>query len=252
MDCAVANESAALTENPNVEDVKVRMEPETKIVTGDHKRGSFLVVIPTLGTVDIAFMVAFSRLAMPMNAKHHSLIVSKMEVGQARQYAAEYALAMKPRPEFILFLGDDNIPPWNAVHMLYQAAIDGGWDVLTGLYHIKNQGMPVPLAWRKDVIGWLKPNVHYTPGEVVSVDHTGMDCTLVRVSLFDRMTAPYFKTGPSLKEELGATDDGKSILTLHTEDIYFLERAKAQANAKVGVHTGVKVGHLDTATGEVY
>ena len=147
----------------------MRLDKETEVVTGDHQRASFLVAIPSLGMVPIEFCVAFSALQMPVNCKTNSIVVTKTEVGVARDYVADFALSMSPRPEYILFLGDDMLPPWDGLIKLYQEMKTGKWDVLAGLYFIK-QDLPVPIIWRDDVDGWLEPYIHYQPGEVVSVE----------------------------------------------------------------------------------
>jgi hypothetical protein len=46
----------------------------------------------------------------------------------------------------------------------------------------------------------------------------------------------------------GAMKDG---VVLHTEDVWFYDQAK-NLGAKIGVHTGVRVSHLDVKTGLIY
>ena len=223
----------------------MRIEKEgPTMIEGKHQRVSFLVCIPTLGMVPIEFHVAASRLAMPVNALSQSLIVSKTEVGVARQYAAEFVLNIQPRPRYLLFLGDDMLPPWDGVIRLWQEMEEGQWDVLSGLYFIK-QDYPVPIIWRDDVIGPLEAYKHYQPGEVVPCDVVGMDFTLIRPSVFEKIEKPFFKTGP------GRDMDPGGGLTVYTEDVYFCSKARA-AGLKIGCHTGVRVSHLYAKTGEVW
>jgi hypothetical protein len=89
-------------------------------------------------------------------------------------------------------------------------------------------------------------------GEVIDVDVTGMDFTLIKASFLEEMSKkiepPFFKTGPGkLPYDFY---DKESIIT-HTEDVYFLHKAR-QCGGKIGVHTGVKVGHYDTNTGMIF
>lgn len=220
----------------------MRLTEEPEVVQGDHTRASFLVAIPSLGMVPIEFCVALARLQMPVNCKSSSMVVTKTEVGLAREYVAEHVLSMKDRPEYILFLGDDMLPPWDGVVKLYQEMKTGKWDVLAGLYFIK-QDLPVPIIWRDNIEGWLEPYIHYQPGEVVDVDVCGMDFTMIRPEIFSKMSKPWFKTGP--------TEFNKGNIVYHTEDVWFCHYAK-KAGARIGVHTDVRVGHLLSSTGEVY
>ncbi len=220
----------------------MRMEKEgPKIITGSHRRAHFLIAIPTLGMVPIEFVIAFARLQMPVNAKANSMVVTKTEVAVARNHVAEYALSMKPRPHYVIFIGDDMIPPWDGVIKLWQEMLTEKWDVLSGLYFIK-QDLPIPIIWRRDVPGYLEPFKHYTPGEIVWVDICGMDFTIIKTEVFEKIEKPWFETGPG-------KIDGK--LTYYTEDVFFCDKVR-KAKLNIGVHTDIRVGHLFHKTGEVY
>jgi len=219
----------------------MRFNEEPKIEVGTHTRAHFLMGIPTLGMVPIEFVVAFGRLQMPVNAKVQSMIVTKTEVGVARNHVVEFALSMQQKPEYIFFLGDDMLPPWDGLIKLHQEMMTGKWDVLAGIYFIK-QDLPIPIIWRRDVIGYLEPYKHYQPGEVVNCDVVGMDFTMIKTSIFEKLEKPWFKTGPTEYE---------GNLVTHTEDVWFADLVKANG-FKIGCHTGVRVGHLDIKQGEVY
>lgn len=179
---------------------------------------------------------------LPINATAESLIVKNMEVGIARNYAVEKLLSMENTPEYLCFIGDDMLFPWNGFIMLHEEMQTGKWDVLTGLYFMKGEP-PVPLMFRKEVKGHLQAGVHYTPGDVVRVDLTGLDFTLIKSNVFEKIgDAPWFKTGPTKKDE---------TLIRHTEDVFFMDKC-LEAGLKIGVHTGIKIAHLYTKTGEVY
>jgi hypothetical protein len=214
-----------------------------------------MMALPTLGMVPIEFMFATGRLQMPINGCVFQHIVKKMEVGEARNKAA-MDLMMIPkenRPEYLFFLGDDMIPDWNAFSTLYETMVEEKWDVLTGLYHMKGEP-PTPLVWRDNHVGRMRPGIDFKIGERVWVDLTGLDFTLIRTSLLENMTPLYFKTGPSLRLEipdrLEPYIDPKSIVA-HTEDVWFCSKAKL-LGAKMGVHSGVRVGHFDVKTDAIY
>jgi len=222
----------------------MRVSTETKIEDiklGSMQRPNILVAIPTLGSVPIEFVIGCMRMSMPSNGTCPLLTVKGMEIGIARNFIVEQAYKMTPRPKYIFMLGDDMIAPWNGLIELYEEMERGQWDLLTGLYYVK-QEPPTPLL-RRDGVGWLKAGIHFEVGEVVWVDLTGLDFTLIRTDLFEKLTKPYFKTGPTLE------DDGS--INNHTEDFWMMRQAR-KVGARIGVHTGVRIAHLDVKTGAIY
>lgn len=220
-----------LTEDTSIEHLKI----------GTHRRPHIVVGIPSFGMVPIEFLIAFGRLQMPVNGLSQIITTKGLEVGHARNYIVEQIMNMKERPPFMLFLGDDMLPPWDGVIRLYEKMEEEKWDVLTGLYYIK-QEPPVPLTWRDDHVGRLLPKRDYELGECLWVDVTGLDFTMIRMSIFDEIEKPYFATGPT------SVDQG---VVVHTEDVWFLKKLK-EKKKRVGVHTGVRVAHLDVKSGMIY
>lgn len=226
-----------------------------EIELGSHQRCHIMIGIPTLGMVPIEFVVGFGRMQMPINGQIFQHVVKGYEVGLARNLCVEYIMAMeeKDRPRWLFFIGDDMIPPWDGFVRLYEEADKNGWDCLTGLYYWKGEP-PTPLVWRNDHIGRLLPGRDFGSGDVVCVDLTGLDFTLIRVSLLEKMSPPWFKTGPSLRSEIpGGVKKyiGHESIITHTEDVWFYGKAR-EFQAKIGVHAGVRVGHLDVKTGTIY
>jgi hypothetical protein len=238
----------------------MRMPPDTKIesiVIGSHQKCHIFCVVPTLGMVPIEFVMGFGRMQMPINGQVFQHIIKGFEVGAARNRAVTDVLSIpKPdRPDWLFFLGDDMIPPWDGFVKLYEETVKNKWDCLTGLYYWKGEP-PTPLTWRDDHIGRLIPGVHFTVGDAIHVDLTGLDFTLIRVSLLEEMEAPWFKTGPSLRADMPQAvepyiDKANSGIVMHTEDTWFYGRAK-KVGAKIGVHSGVRVAHFDVRTGCIY
>jgi hypothetical protein len=189
------------------------------------------------------------RMQFPLNCVMQSFLVKGMEVGIGRNFTAEQALKMNPRPEYILMIGDDNLPSWNSLIILYEEMKKGGFDVLGGLYYIKADEYAPPMAVmvRDEISGYLQPGIHFTPGEVMNVDICGMDFTLIRTDIFDQLgPPPWFKTSDSTDIE-----DENGALGVFTEDIYFCKKVR-KAGFRIGVHTGCRIGHLNMKTGEVY
>lgn len=236
----------------------MRFQEEAKIedmVIGSHQRCHIMVCIPTLGMVPIEFFFAAMRLQMPINGQVFQHIVKGMEVGKARNKAVEDMMNMRrdDRPKYMFFIGDDMIPEWDAFVRLYEVMETEKWDMLTALYFWKGEP-PTPLVWRDNHVGRMKPGVDFKVGERVWVDLTGLDFTLIRVELLEKMEPPWFKTGPSLRSEMPNRLEpyirGESVI-MHTEDAWFCQKAK-KLEAKLGVHSGVRVGHMDVKSGNIY
>lgn len=236
----------------------MRFNTEAKIedmIIGSHQRCHIMVAIPTLGMVPIEFMFACMRLQMPINGQVFQHVVKGMEVGEARNKAVKDIMSMKvdDRPRYLFFIGDDMIPEWDAFVKLYEAMEEEKWDILTGLYFWKGEP-PTPLIWRDNHVGRMVAGKDFTIGERVWVDLTGLDFTLIRVSLLEKIDGPWFKTGPSLRGEVPTRLEPyiqPESVVMHTEDAWFCAKAK-KFQAKMGVHTGVRVSHMDVKSGSVY
>jgi hypothetical protein len=234
------------------------MPQDTKIEDielGSHQRCHIMVCIPTMGTVSINFMVGFGRMQMPINGQVFQHIVQGHEVGVARNMCVQYLMNLKKedRPRYLFFLGDDMIAPWDGFVKLYEEAEKGKWDCLTGLYFWKGEP-PTSLTWRHNHIGRLIPGEHFQIGEVIDVDLTGVDFTLIKTSLLEKMEPPWFKTGPSLRANIPIAIEpyiNPGSVIMHTEDVYFYGKAR-KMEAKIGVHTDVRVAHFDHRSGAIY
>jgi len=227
----------------------VRVDPHNVVVTeGNHRRPSYLMGVPTFGLVSSKFWMATMRLASPMNSISQLMLVERKEVGEARNEIADYYMKLNPRPSYLFFLGDDGLPPWDALIRLWDEMEIGHWDILSGLYYLKCEP-PTPCAWRTGVNGPLVPNRDFTPGEVVSVDICGLDFCLIRPEVFDTIgPPPWFQTTVSFKQ----TDmNGNGELFKSTEDGFFMKKVR-EAKMRIGIHTGIRVGHLHIGTGMVY
>lgn len=225
-------------------------EKETKVLKGTHKRATFLVGIPTFGMVSIDWHIAAQRLQMPVNALVESMVIKNMEVGEAREQMAQFYMSIPEakRPQFLFMFGDDMMPTWDALINLWQDFKDSDYDVMAGLYYLKSDP-PIPILWKTEIDGPLMPDKHFKMGDIVDSDICGMDFTLIKPSAFKRIKPPYFLTGPSKATDKKGNETG-GVWT-HTEDAYFCRKV-LQAGGKVGVHTGVRVGHLDVNTGQIY
>lgn len=228
----------------------MRLQKDPEVVVGSHKRPTFLLGFITLGMVPIEWCVTMMRLQSPINCNMESLLIKGMEVGVARNYLAEYALKMKPRPEYLLMIGDDMLANWNSLLIIYEEMRKGEFDVLSGLYYMKadQYSPPMPVMTKDGVEGYVLPNIHFIPGEIIDVSLTGMDFTMIRTDMFDNLgPPPWFKTADSKDMENPVTKS----LSIFTEDAFFCGKVR-EKGYKMGVHTGCRIGHLNVKTGEVY
>lgn len=235
----------------------MRIKPETRIEDieiGGHRRPHIeMCVLCENGMMPSKFWLASSRLAMPINGQVSLQMIEGFEVGIARNMAVEEVLKRpeKDQPRYLFFFGDDMIPAYDGMIKLHEEIEQGEWDCLTGLYYMKGDP-PTPLTWRDDRVGRLRPGRDFQKGEVIWVDLTGLDFTLLRTSMLRKMEKefgpPYFKTGPSTRR-----DENNSLVGIvtHTEDTWFYGRVK-KLGGTIGVHTGVRVGHYNKNTGALY
>jgi hypothetical protein len=178
-----------------------------------------------------------------------SLLVKGMEVGVARNYLCEYAMKLKNRPEYILMIGDDMLASWNSLILLYEDIKLREFDVLAGLYYMKTDEYSVPMAVmaHDNIKGYMMPGVHFKVGEVVETHLCGMDFTLIRTDILEHLGLPPWFESANSKNMFDERDGG---IRLFTEDAFFCKKVK-EAGFRIGVHTGVKIGHM-TKWGEVF
>lgn len=225
----------------------MRSPKEAEYVEGGYSKPSFMVGLPSLGTVSMKFCMAFNRLQIPVNSATTAIYVERMEVGVARNYIAGEYMKANPRPKYLFFLGDDMLPAWDALIRLWNEMETGKWDILSGLYYLKSEP-PSPIIRRVNIPGSLVPGVHFKVGEVVDCDVTGMDFCLIRPEVFESISEPFFKTGYKFTP---IDQNGNGNILQHTEDTFFLQKVR-EAKMRIGVHTGVRVGHYDTKTGMIF
>lgn len=120
-----------------------------------------------------------------------------------------------------------------------------GYDAVSGLYFIKTNP-PIPMAFGAPTFNEKKMNFHprsvadaIKHGKVLEVNGIAMGAALWRKDLFRRVKNtkknPWFKTTAQM-----------------TQDLWFCKRAKLEAHARFGVHCGVRVGHYDAGSGQLF
>jgi SAM-dependent methyltransferase len=216
-------------------------------------------------TISVPWQRARAGLSMPSNINTFELFADGLEIGDARSRVANLVLNHKPDPpEFLFFLDDDVIAPIDAVTKLFcRARCFPDYDVYAGVYTLKRSPVPEPLIYGEPGQG---PIWDWTVGDLLTTERHGvkavhMGLTLIRTALFRRMLdaevvsgdgtdqedEPFYKT---VNEER-QFKDGKVIMQMGTEDIYFFSKA-AKVDCRILVDTSVMAGHYDKATGISY
>jgi hypothetical protein len=200
-----------------------------------------LVSIPTRGMIHCKVIISWKSLMYPLNSNISHFFIEGLEVGEARNKTVQ-ALHEIPNLEYLLFLDDDVLVPSDLLIRLSRCMKEEEYDIISGLYHIKDSNR-TPLAFRIED-NLLKPisQDEELSGKVIDVDVVPMGCTLIKKSAFSKLIKPYFKT----------VNESDGIRTTNiTEDVYFCRKAK-EAGLKIGIHTGLRCGHLDVNTGIIY
>lgn len=188
-------------------------------------------------------------LAMPTNIVVMELAADGMEVGVARNSAVQRILEAPTKPEFLFFIDYDVLLPHDALtKLLYRARHFPDYDILCGVYCSKS-ALPEPLIYKGEGGG---PFWDWSMGDLVfDLTSCHMGLTLIRTSLFERMThteeLPWFLT----RNDRGIVN-GKMVSNRGTEDIHFCKRAREEVGAKIMADTSVLAGHMDMSSGTVY
>jgi hypothetical protein len=207
-----------------------------------YKDQSTVMVMPILGdTIPARVHDALMSMQRLPNQQFCPLLMGNLEVSAAYDQALRMVLT---HPQFagwkwMLTCEQDNLPPVDGFTQLVTYASEHDYDVLGGLYWIKGiDGVPQIWGDRADAENY-RPQPPDLNGEVVDCWGTGMGFTLFRLDLFRDMPPPWFYTPP---------EDG-----MWTQDLRFFNRIHAHRdNVKVGVHCGVRVGHLDLTSGDCW
>lgn len=213
-----------------------------------HKNLSCVVVCPSTGFVDVRVVDAWESILKPPNQKYAKIWVRGMEVGAAYNTLIEMVLGNEElsKWKYIVTIEEDNLPAPRHLFDLLQAIEDNEYDVLGGLYYVKGvAGFPQIWGDPDDPDENYRPMKPRTADEygddlIVPCNGTGMGFTAYRMEVFRQIKPPWFET----------TFDG---LAPWTQDLRFFHIAREQGlKLKVGVHCGIRIGHLDVNTGDLW
>ena len=190
-----------------------------------------------------------NALGFPTNINFYEICADGMEVGDARNHAANKALEVNA--EFLLFIDSDVLIQYDALKkLLMRARHYPDHDIFSGIYCTKNATLAEPLIYKRNGEG---PYWNWAIGDLVfDIASVGMGCALIRTSLFEKLefdedTKPWFYT----PNEQKSTPEGFET-NRGTEDIFFCNRAREEVDAKIMVDTSVLCGHQDLESGTVF
>lgn len=195
-----------------------------------------LIGIPTLGRLlPLQWALAYKSLNCPINYNANTMVLYGHPVDEARNKIAEQAIELKSK--FLFFLGDDVVPPPHTLkQLIFRLEQNPEIGVVGGVYCSKSEPS-APLVFRGNGSGsyW-----DWKVGEFFEVTGMGMDCTLIRTNVFQKLSKPWFKT-----IENDGFLDGINHSDSWTEDIYFLKRVVEETEYKVYCDGGIICDHYD-------
>lgn len=151
---------------------------------------------------------------------------NRMSIDRMRNFAG--AVAMEGDFEYLVFIDDDVLVPFNCVAKLVERA-KAGCDVVAGVTHIR------AYPYYPMIFDFSDKENHYVDNYKAKADETGLltcdavgfSLCLIKVELLKKMVPPFFVTGPNF-----------------TEDVYFCNKAKQQfPETKIAADITIETAH---------
>ena len=140
------------------------------------------------------------------------------------------------RCDTLCMIDDDHVFPAYTLEKMRREPAGHEYDVLGAMYSARGAARWPVIMCESDKGTSVRPKFEvkwgWKAGDVVSVDALGLGFTMIRRTLLERMSFPYFVYWDE--------DDG----TEYTEDVTFCVKARA-LGATLAIHTGCPIGHLD-------
>jgi len=159
-----------------------------------------------------------------------------LPVDSARNYLIEQAL--ETNAEYLFFVGDDTVSPYNAFKQLHKTSLENPDAVVVGVYYIKLSDAMIMVRENNTI---FVPNVD--PGQVFEAWQTGMDCMLIPMKILRKM----YEEDPDLP--FCCIAHGIPDIPFIGEDNFFVHRLR-KSGYKLLVDTNVQCLHMDVYTGK--
>jgi hypothetical protein len=160
-----------------------------------------------------------------------------MAVDAARNYLIQCALDTEDA-EYLFFVGDDTVSPWDAFKVLHKTSQENPDAVVVGVYYIKLSDAMIMVRNNNTV---TVPNVD--PGQIIEAWQTGMDCMLIPMRILRKM----YEEDPDLPFCCIANNiEGIPFIG---EDNFFVHRLR-KYGFRLLVNTDVQCLHMDVYTGK--
>lgn len=229
-----------------IEDANLKgFERVEHVPKSSYRDNSMVIIVPSREPwLHRTFVERLNAMQYPMNQRRAMFYVTGAEVGKAYTEQIQAVLA---HPElstwkYVLTIEDDNLPPPEGVLQLLEAIDLGPFDGIGGLYYTKGE-LNMPMCYG-DPVEFARTGVlDFRPRDVAEAIASGgiMPCngiangfSLFRMQLFKDLEPPWFVTNPQ-----------------NTQDLYMCANA-ARRGKRFAAHCGVRVAHMDWATGEAY
>jgi hypothetical protein len=159
-----------------------------------------------------------------------------LPVDAARNYLIQQAL--ETDAEYLFFVGDDTVSPWNAFKILHKTSQEHPDAAIVGVYYIKLSDAMIMVNDNNKI---YVPNVD--PGQVFEAWQTGMDCMLIPMKILRKM----YEEEPELP--FCCIAHGIEGLPFIGEDNFFVHRLRKHG-FRLLVNTDVQCLHMDVTTGK--
>jgi len=207
-------------------------------MTGQKYKINPLVLVgtPTLEPRPLSWewMDAMSSLQFPLGASVSKLRIPGKDVAEARNELAQTALDIGA--DYMLMIGDDNLPPPNLFGLLHRHRKD----LVTGVYWQKSHPTH-PYLWDGLLKGFYED---WKYGEFFPIDFGGCDALLASTEVFRTIPYPWFSREWVFEPE-------QQVNPMYTEDFYFYAKAR-QYGFQLFADTAAQLGHQDRATGVIF
>jgi len=182
------------------------------------------VCIPSYGSVEEKFWIAFTRMVNEMHHQDNEFIILSL-AGQPTDYIRNCLVseALNRDCDYVWFIDSDMIPSFGIFNCLFHMYKD-----ISSALCFQRERPHYPAVRVKET-GIL---LDIPENKIIQVEGIGLACCIISTEVFKKIEQPWFKF--EMRE-------GKRI----GEDIYFCEKAR-KAGFEIFVHTGVTCAHYGT------